>query len=62
LVRFLPKEKRLKRFIAEIELTFTETTGEVTQVKLIEPNKDYTLISFMNRKVNSLIPKEKFKL
>lgn len=62
MVKFLPKEKRLQRFVATIQLTFTENTGEVTQVKLIEPNDDYTLITFNNRAINSSIPKEKFKL
>lgn len=59
-VKFLPKDKKMKRFISAFELTFTETTGEVAQIKLVEANTDYTLIRFKNRKTNSKIPLETF--
>ncbi|WP_432412043.1 outer membrane lipoprotein carrier protein LolA [Rasiella sp. SM2506] len=60
LVKFFPKDKRMKRFISAFELTFTQNTGEVTKIKLVEPNNDYTLITFNNRKTNSKIPSETF--
>ncbi len=55
-IKFIPKDKKMKRFVAAFELTFTQNTGEVTQIKLLEPNNDYTLISFSNRKTNVDIP------
>lgn len=61
-VKFLPKDKRLKKFIASFELKFSGTTAEVDEVKLIEPNDDYTLITFQNRKVNTTISESNFKM
>lgn len=61
-VKFLPKDKKMKRFVSAFELTFTQTTGEVTQIKLVEPNNDYTLITFRNRKTNSAIDENYFKM
>lgn len=60
LVTFIPKEKRLKRFIKNFELQFSATTAEVEQVKLVEPNTDYTLIIFKNKQLNSPIPNDTF--
>jgi len=51
-VKFIPKERRLRNYIAAFELTFSETSAQVEQVKLIEPNEDYTKIVFKNRKMN----------
>ena len=62
LVTFEPRDKRMKRFATAFELSFTQNTGEVTQIKLIEPNKDYTLITFSNRKTNSKVLDTTFKL
>ncbi|WP_190246179.1 outer membrane lipoprotein carrier protein LolA [Gelidibacter gilvus] len=61
LVKFVPKDKRLRKFIASFELKFSGTTSEVDEVKLIEPNDDYTLITFQNRKVNTTVPENAFK-
>ncbi|MBA6153890.1 LolA family protein [Gelidibacter maritimus] len=61
LVKFIPKDKRLRKFMASFELKFSSTTAEVEEVKLIEPNDDYTLISFQNRKVNTTVNESEFK-
>lgn len=60
LVTFFPKEKRLKRFIKNFELQFSALSTEVEQVKLVEPNTDYTLIIFKNKQLNIDIPKDTF--
>ena len=60
LVKFLPKDKRMKRFVSAFELTFNKTTGEVAKIKLVEPNNDYTFITFSNRKTNVEIPSTTF--
>lgn len=62
LVKFIPRDKKMKRFVSVFELTFTQEKGEVIQVKLIEPNTDYTLIRFSKRKTNVKIPAETFTL
>lgn len=51
MVTFQPKNKRLSKFINTFELIFSKS-GEVNSVKLIEPNADYTIISFLNKKLN----------
>ncbi|MBO3096873.1 outer membrane lipoprotein carrier protein LolA [Gelidibacter pelagius] len=61
LVKFVPKDKRLKKFMASFELKFSGTTTEVDEVKLIEPNDDYTLITFQNRKLNTTVSNSAFK-
>ncbi len=60
LVKFIPKDKRLKRFVAQFQLQFSKATTHVESVKLIEPNEDYTLIIFNNRQINATIPKNTF--
>lgn len=60
LVKFIPKDKRMKRFIASFELKFSKSDAEVNTVKLIEPNDDYTLITFNNRKVNTAVSEDVF--
>lgn len=52
LVQFVPKDNRIKKYIASFELKFSEDNAEVTEVKLIEPNEDYTAIVFKNKQLN----------
>ena len=61
LVKFIPKDKRLKKFISTFELKFDKTSSQVNEVKLIEPNDDYTVIEFKNKQINSTIPESVFK-
>ncbi len=61
LVKFVPKDKRLKNFIASFELKFSKSSAEVDEVKLIEPNDDYTKITFHNKKLNTEVSDADFK-
>ncbi|WP_027127679.1 outer membrane lipoprotein carrier protein LolA [Gelidibacter mesophilus] len=60
LVKFVPKDKRMQKFIAAFELKFSNPSAEVEEVRLIEPNDDYTLITFSNRKVNTRVAESDF--
>lgn len=51
-VLFIPKDSKLRKYISQFKLFFN-TEGYVTQVKMIEPSGDYTIISFSNRKLNN---------
>ncbi|TYB74102.1 outer membrane lipoprotein carrier protein LolA [Bizionia gelidisalsuginis] len=51
MVTFQPNNKRLSKFINTFELQFSKN-GEVNSVKLIEPNADFTTISFINKQIN----------
>ncbi|MCK7589457.1 outer membrane lipoprotein carrier protein LolA [Subsaxibacter sp. CAU 1640] len=52
MVNFVPKDKRLKKFIAAFELKFEKSSAQVSEVKLMEPNKDFTTIIFKNKQTN----------
>jgi outer membrane lipoprotein-sorting protein len=54
-VSFTPKDKRMRKFIQSFELNFEGKTKQVTQIKMVEPNGDYTLVVFKNRKNNSKV-------
>lgn len=62
LVKFIPKDKRMKKFIVSFELTFDKETTQVNEVKLIEPNDDYTLIVFNNKQLNGTVSDFFFKI
>lgn len=51
LVHFVPKDAQFAEFIKAFHMTFNPT-GEVIEVKMIEPSDDYTQIVFSNRKTN----------
>ncbi len=51
-VNFKPKNKKLIKYISNFQILFS-TSGEVVEVKMIEPSGDYTQIIFKNRKVNT---------
>lgn len=62
LVVFKPKNKRLRKYMAQFELTFPKHEYVVKTVKLIEPNNDFTLIEFKNRVDNKPVLDTAFTL
>ncbi len=61
MVTFIPKDRRIKKFISSFELQFS-TSAEVQKVKLIEPNDDFTWITFKNRRLNQEVSLKTFEL
>ena len=61
LVKLLPKDKNLLKYIREINLYF-DAQYLVDRVKLIEPTADYTEIIFTNKKLNTSIDEANFKI
>ena len=61
LVKLLPKDKTLLKYIREINLYF-DAQYLVDRVKLIEPTADYTEIIFTNKKLNTSIDEANFKI
>lgn len=61
LAKLFPKDAQMKKFLAEINIYFNKNDYSVETIKLIEPEKDYTLINFYNKKLNSTISDEVFK-
>ena len=62
LTKLVPKEARLKGFIQGIDIYFDKKDFSVSQVKLVESEGDYTLISFFDKKMNENIPDENFSV
>ncbi|MEX1192665.1 MAG: outer membrane lipoprotein carrier protein LolA [Brumimicrobium sp.] len=60
LVKLSPINKTLKKYIGEVILKFPEQEETVSEVKLIEPSGDYTLIKFQNKQLNATIDKKVF--
>jgi len=50
-VYFMPKDAQFAEFIQAFHITFNES-GEVDEVKMVEPSGDYTQIIFSGRKTN----------
>ena len=61
LVKLLPNDKKLLKYIGEIELYFG-ADYIVERVKLIQPSKDYTEILFSNKKLNTNIDETNFTM
>ena len=55
IVRFKPIDKALKSFISEFVISFDKNTLDVLEVKMIESSEDYTLLTFLNQKLNKPI-------
>ena len=53
IAKLTPKEKAITKYIKAIELYFNNNETTVSEVKLMEPSNDYTLIIFKNKKTNA---------
>ena len=51
-VTFIPKDRKIAKYIAAFELLFDPNDGTVQEVKMIEPSLDFTRIIFSNRILN----------
>ena len=55
LAKLQPKEEQMKKFLKGIEVFFNKDDYTVSQIRLIEPEDDYTHISFQDMKLNEPI-------
>lgn len=62
LAKVKPQDDLLKNILETIEIYFSKDDISVTKVKFIEPEEDYTLIIFTNRKQNITIADEQFRI
>ncbi|WP_240732534.1 outer membrane lipoprotein carrier protein LolA [Flavobacterium alkalisoli] len=58
--KLVPKDATLKKYIKQVELYFDKRGSMVSQVKMIEPSGDYTIIVFKNKVANASIPDSVF--
>jgi outer membrane lipoprotein-sorting protein len=59
-VRLVPRSEKTKQMLTEIDIWFDMADLSVSGIKMVEPGDDYTKIDFINKKLNSSIPVEKF--
>ena len=62
LVTLFPQAKKLKDLFGSILVYFNKNDYSVYAIKLMEAQKDYTLIRFSNRKNNVQLSNEKFSI
>jgi len=62
LVKFKPKDKKLKEMIAQFDIIFEKGTLNVLEIKMIESSEDYTRIVFVNQKLNESVSDAAFNL
>ena len=60
LVRMYTKDKTMKEFVSHLEINFNKSDFTVGQIKLVEPNEDYTFIKFTNSIYNEPVDDNSF--
>jgi len=59
-IQLWPEQEELKKYVKTIELYISKKDYTVTDFRVIELSDDYTLIKFVNKKINEEIPDERF--
>ncbi|NOQ91692.1 MAG: outer membrane lipoprotein carrier protein LolA [Flavobacteriaceae bacterium] len=59
-IKFIPKENSLKSMISVFILSFDKKSLDVTEIKMQENAEDYTLLKFINQKINTTVSDEVF--
>jgi outer membrane lipoprotein-sorting protein len=59
-VRLFPRDEKMKQMLNEVQIWFDKKDLTVSGLKMVESGQDYTKIDFINKKLNTDIPLEKF--
>ncbi len=59
-IKFIPKENTLKSIISVFILSFDKKSLDVIEIKMQENTEDYTLLKFINQKINTTVSDEVF--
>lgn len=62
LVKLRPAEKKMKGILSRIEMVFDKKDLRISKVIMRENQQDYTVIQFIDRKINEAIPDSIFHL
>lgn len=62
LTKLSPRDAQMAKFLKGIDIYFDKKDFSVSKIKLVEPEDDYTLISFHNKKMNEPISDERFAI
>jgi outer membrane lipoprotein-sorting protein len=60
LVKLVPRAEKMRQMLNEVQIWFDKNDLTVSGLKMIEAGEDYTRIDFINKKLNTDIPGEKF--
>ena len=60
LVKLVPRSEKMKEMLNEVQIWFDKKDLTVSGLKMVESGQDYTKIDFINKKLNTDIPLEKF--
>jgi outer membrane lipoprotein-sorting protein len=61
-INLVPKTKGMKDYFNGIDIYFDKKDLTVSKIKMIELSGDYSIISFISKKKNTIIPDEKFSV
>ncbi len=59
-VKLVPRAEKMKEMLNEVQIWFDRKDLTVSGLKMVESGQDYTKIDFINKKLNTDIPLEKF--
>jgi len=59
-VKLVPRSEKMKQMLTEVQIYFDKVDLTVSNLKMVESGDDYTKIDFINKKLNTEIPIEKF--
>ena len=59
-VTLMPKAESMRKMLNEVHIWFNRSDLTVSKIKMLESGGDYTSIDFINKKLNTDIPVEKF--
>jgi len=59
-VKLVPRAEKMKQMLNEVQIYFDKNDLTVSGLKMVESGEDYTRIDFLNKKLNTEIPLEKF--
>lgn len=62
MVRLTPKDGQMKKILSFMELYFLKSDLTVDHIKMIETDKDYTLIRLLNKKFNTQVQNSVFEV
>jgi outer membrane lipoprotein-sorting protein len=59
-VKLVPRSDKMRQMLNEVQIWFDRKDLTVSALKMVESGQDYTKIDFINKKLNTDIPLEKF--
>jgi len=59
-VTLVPVSEKMRQMLNEVQIWFDRKDLTVNRIRMLESGGDYTLIDFVNKKLNTEIPLEKF--